>query len=299
MIDVRGVRKEFADIEAVKEVSLHVARGSIYGLLGSNGAGKTTLLKMLAGIYKQDRGDILIAGEPVFENTNVKQRLLFLPDALYFFPQTTIRQMAQFYRDLYPSWSEERFVRLQEAFPLALDKKIHRMSKGMQRQAAFWLAFSVKPEVMILDEPLDGLDAVMRQKVKNLLVQEVAERQMTVIMSSHNLREVEDLCDHIGILHQGEIVLEKEMDELKTDIHKIQVAFRGGIPSSFLTGLDAVYKEQRGSVLLCIVRGQKEKVEAYIHQFEPVIFDVLPLTLEEIFVYEMGGVGYAIENILV
>jgi len=130
-------------------------------------------------------------------------------------------------------------------------------------------------------------------------VQEVAERQMTVIMSSHNLREVEDLCDHIGILHQGEIVLEKEMDELKTDIHKIQVAFRGGIPSSFLTGLDAVYKEQRGSVLLCIVRGQKEKVEAYIHQFEPVIFDVLPLTLEEIFVYEMGGVGYAIENILV
>ncbi|ANB60667.1 ABC transporter ATP-binding protein [Anoxybacteroides amylolyticum] len=299
MIDVRGVRKEFADVEAVKEVSLHVERGSIYGLLGSNGAGKTTLLKMIAGIYKQDHGDILIAGERVFENTSIKQKLLFLPDALYFFPQTTIRQMAQFYRDVYPSWNEERFVQLQEAFPLDLDKKIHRMSKGMQRQAAFWLAFSAMPDVMILDEPLDGLDAVMRQKVKNLLVQDVAERQMTVIISSHNLREVEDLCDHIGILHKGEVILEKELDDVKADVHKIQVAFRGGIPSSFLSGLHVVYQEQRGSVLLCIVRGQKERVESYIHQFEPVIFDVLPLTLEEIFVYEMGGVGYAIENILV
>lgn len=299
MIDVRHVRKEFADVEAVKDVSLHIKRGSIYGLLGSNGAGKTTLLKMIAGIYKQDSGDIFIGGEPIFENVKMKQKLLFLPDALYFFPQTTIWQMAQFYKDVYPSWNDERFWRLQDVFPIDVHKKIHRMSKGMQRQAAFWLAFSAMPEVLILDEPLDGLDAVMRQKVKNLLVQDVAERNMTVVISSHNLREVEDLCDHIGILHKGEIILEKEMDDLKTDVHKIQVAFRNGIPQSFLSGLHVVYQEQRGSVLLCIVRGQKERVESYIHQFAPVIFDVLPLTLEEIFVYEMGGVGYAIENILV
>lgn len=299
MIKVRHVRKEFDDVEAVKDVSLHIEKGSIYGLLGSNGAGKTTLLKMLAGIYKQDDGEIFIGGQSVFENVNIKQTLLFLPDALYFFPQTTIQQMAQFYKSMYPSWNEERFERLQEIFPLDVHKKIHRMSKGMQRQAAFWLAFSAMPDVLILDEPLDGLDAVMRQKVKNLLVQDVAEREMTVVISSHNLREVEDLCDHIGILHQGELLIEKDLDDLKADVHKIQVAFHGGIPARFLNGLNVVYQEQRGSVLLCIVRGNKEQVISYIQKFEPVIFDVLPLTLEEIFIYEMGDVGYAIENIIV
>jgi ABC-2 type transport system ATP-binding protein len=299
MIKVRHVRKEFDDVEAVKDVSLHIEKGSIYGLLGSNGAGKTTLLKMLAGIYKQDDGEIFIGGQSVFENVNIKQKLLFLPDALYFFPQTTIQQMAQFYKSMYPSWNEERFERLQEIFPLDVHKKIHRMSKGMQRQAAFWLAFSAMPDVLILDEPLDGLDAVMRQKVKNLLVQDVAEREMTVVISSHNLREVEDLCDHIGILHQGELLIEKDLDDLKADVHKIQVAFHGGIPARFLNGLNVVYQEQRGSVLLCIVRGNKEQVISYIQKFEPVIFDVLPLTLEEIFIYEMGDVGYAIENIIV
>ncbi len=299
MIKVRHVRKEFDDVEAVKDVSLHIEKGSIYGLLGSNGAGKTTLLKMLAGIYKQDDGEIFIGGQSVFENVNIKQKLLFLPDALYFFPQTTIQQMAQFYKSMYPSWNEERFERLQEIFPLDVHKKIHRMSKGMQRQAAFWLAFSAMPDVLILDEPLDGLDAVMRQKVKNLFVQDVAEREMTVVISSHNLREVEDLCDHIGILHQGELLIEKDLDDLKADVHKIQVAFHGGIPARFLNGLNVVYQEQRGSVLLCIVRGNKEQVISYIQKFEPVIFDVLPLTLEEIFIYEMGDVGYAIENIMV
>lgn len=276
-----------------------VQKGRIYGLLGSNGAGKTTLLKMMAGIIRPDHGTVLIDGEEVWENPKIKRRIMFLPDHVYFFPQTTIEQMAAFYESIYPSFHRERFTRLQEIFLLDPRKKIHQFSKGMQRQAAFWLAFSTMPDVLVMDEPLDGLDAVVRQKVKNIIVQEVAEREMTVVISSHNLREMEDLCDCIGILHEGEMLFEKELDAMKTDIHKIQVAFRNGIPKQFAEQLNIVYKEQRGSVLLLIVRGEKQEIVSYIKPFQPLIFDILPLTLEEIFIYEMGDVGYAIENIIV
>ena len=276
-----------------------VQKGRIYGLLGSNGAGKTTLLKMMAGIIRPDHGTVLIDGEEVWENPKIKRRIMFLPDHVYFFPQTTIEQMAAFYESIYPSFHRERFTRLQEIFLLDPRKKIHQFSKGMQRQAAFWLAFSTMPDVFVMDEPLDGLDAVMRQKVKNIIVQEVAEREMTVVISSHNLREMEDLCDCIGILHEGEMLFEKELDAMKTDIHKIQVAFRNGIPKQFAEQLNIVYKEQRGSVLLLIVRGKKQEIVSYIKPFQPLIFDILPLTLEEIFIYEMGDAGYAIENIIV
>lgn len=299
MIDARNVSKIFEDSEAVKGISLHIKKGSIYGLLGSNGAGKTTFLKILAGIYKQDQGDVLIAGESVFENRKIKQKMIFLPDTLYFFSHYTINQMANYYQSIYVSWSEDRFNKLAEVFPIDQNKKIHRLSKGMQRQVAFWLAFSAMPEVLILDEPIDGLDAVMRQKVKNLLVQDVAERNLTVLISSHNLREVEDICDHVGILHQGTLLIEKDLDDLKSDIHKIQVAFKDRIPDAFVESMDMLYQEKRGSVLLCIVRGKEEEINTKVQAFTPVLFDMLPLTLEEIFIYEMGGVGYAIENIIV
>ncbi|MBM7703681.1 ABC transporter ATP-binding protein [Metabacillus iocasae] len=299
MIDVKNLKKEYEDNEAVQDVSLHIRKGSIYGLLGSNGAGKTTLLKMLAGIYKQDSGEIKIDGQPIFENTEMKERLIFLSDSLYFFPQSTIKQLASFYRSIYPKWNEERFERLAEAFPIPLTKKVHRMSKGMQRQVAFWLALSAMPDILILDEPLDGLDAVMRQKIRNLLIQDVADREMTVLISSHNLREVEDLCDYIGILHQGKLMIEKELDDLKSDVHKIQVAFKKDVPLAFLQELEILHKEQRGSVLLFIVRGKEQKIASFVQSQQPVVFDILPLTLEEIFIYEMGDVGYAIENILV
>ncbi|WP_297990849.1 ABC transporter ATP-binding protein [Anoxybacillus sp.] len=299
MIQINHVSKRFGELEAIKDVTFSVPKGSIYGLLGSNGAGKTTLMKMIAGIYKQDRGSITIDGEPIFENIKQKERLIFLPDALYFFPHTTIRQMADFYRHIYPKWNEKRFHEMKELFPIDINQKIHRMSKGMQRQVAFWLTFSAMPDVLVLDEPLDGLDAVMRQKVKNILFQDVADREMTVIISSHNLFEVEDLCDRIGILHNGSLIIEKELDNLKTNIHKVQVAFHGQPPSIFLQHLDVVYQERRGSVLLCIIRGEEEQISAHIHKYEPILFDLLPLTLEEIFIYELGERGYAIENILV
>ena len=299
MIQIHNVKKQFEGIEALKNLSLTIEKGSIYGLLGSNGAGKTTLLKMIGGIYKQDEGEILVDGEPIYENIKLKAKMIVLTDSLYFFPQSTVRQMANFYQSVYPSWNERRFQQLSNVFPIEVTKKIHRMSKGMQRQVAFWLSLSTMPELLILDEPFDGLDAVMRQKVKNLLVQDVAERELTILISSHNLREVEDLCDHIGILHHGEIMIEKDLDDLKSDIHKIQVAFKGEVPPKFSQGLDVLYKEERGSVRMFIVRGKEEEISNHVLLNKPVLFDILPLTLEEIFIYEMRDVGYAIENIIV
>ncbi|KAB3530050.1 ABC transporter ATP-binding protein [Alkaliphilus serpentinus] len=299
MIEAKNLTKDFDDIEALKGVNVVVEEGSIYGLLGSNGAGKTTLLKTLAGIYKEDSGEVSIFGERVFENPALKERVLFIPDSLYFFAGYTLKDMAEFYKSIYTTWNQERYITLQRVFNLDPNKKIMKLSKGMQRQVAIWLALSTMPKVLILDEPLDGLDSVMRQKVKNLLIQDVADHQLTIIVSSHNLRELEDFCDHIGILHEGAIVLEKDMDDLKRDIHKIQVAFRSPLSEEVFNSMNLLYKEKRGSVYLFIARGDKNAVTKYFAEFDPVLLDILPLTLEEIFIYEMGDVGYAIENIII
>ncbi|WLD91919.1 ABC transporter ATP-binding protein [Alkalihalobacillus sp. AL-G] len=299
MIEIRNVHKSFDDIDVLTDVSFTVNKGSIYGLLGSNGAGKTTLLKHVSGIYRENEGTVTIDEQPVFENISLKTRMIFLPDTLYFFSQYTVKQMANFYRSLYSNWNEERFQKLHEVFEIDVDKKIQKFSKGMQRQVAFWLTLSAMPEIMVLDEPFDGLDPVMRKKVKNLILQDVAEREMTVLISSHNLREIEDICDHIGILHKGKLLLEKDLDDLKSDIHKVQVAFKKGIPAGLFEDIHVLYKEERGSVLLCIVRGQPDMIASKFEKYDPVIFDMLSLTLEEIFIYEMGDVGYAIKNILV
>ncbi|ATO36087.1 MULTISPECIES: ABC transporter ATP-binding protein [Geobacillus] len=288
MIQLVDVTKTFDRFPAVNGATMTVPKGVIYGLLGPNGAGKTTLLKLMAGILRQDRGTIVIDGEEVWENANVKQRLLFLPDFVYFFPHTTIRQMADFYEQVYPSFSRERFVELQEAFSLDLDKKIQQFSKGMQRQAAFWLAFSVQPDVLIMDEPLDGLDAFVRRHVKQLLIDEVVEREMTIVISSHNLRELEDLCGIVGLMERGTVRLERDLDELRAGMHKLQLAFRDGFPSELVERLDIVHREERGSIVLLVVRGEKRRIEETVRAFHPLILDVLPLSLEEIFMYEIG-----------
>jgi ABC-2 type transport system ATP-binding protein len=300
MIEMKKVYKSFDRFLAVENIDLSIQKGSIYGLIGSNGAGKTTLIKLLAGIYRQESGEVTIEGKHVYENVALKQKLFYIPDQPYFLFQYTTKQMANFYKSIYPSWSEERFQKLSQSFELDINKKIHTLSKGWQRQSAFILALSAKPEILILDEPMDGLDPVVRKKVKNLLIQDVAEREMTILISSHNLREIEDICDHIGILHKGKLLLEKELDELKLDIHKVQVAFKGGeLPKNFLKDLQVLHSEKRGSVFLYIVRGQNDIIAQQIEKTNPVIFDLLPLTLEEIFIYEMGDIGYAIKNIIV
>ncbi|WP_150265292.1 ABC transporter ATP-binding protein [Paenibacillus tepidiphilus] len=299
MIEIRGVSKSFQGEKAIDGVSLTVKRGAIYGLLGSNGAGKTTLLKTLAGIYRPEEGTVTIGGQPVFEQPEVKRGVIFMPDIPYFFPQASLRTMAEFYRSVYPGWSDKRFKELEAVFKLDTRRKLSRFSKGMQRQASVWLALSCMPEVLIMDEPIDGLDPVMRRQIKNLLFQEVADRGLTVIISSHNLREIEDLCDHIGIMHHGRMLVERELDELKADTHKVQVALRDDRHATALAAkLQILHRETRGSVNLYIVKGDRARIEQTFRVYDPYVLDLLPLTLEEIFIYEMGDAGYDAQPIL-
>jgi ABC-2 type transport system ATP-binding protein len=299
MIEMKNVSKSFDHFKAIENVNLSIQKGSIYGLIGSNGAGKTTLIKLLSGIYHQEHGEVTIDGQPIYENNHIKQKIFYIADHPYFLSHYTTKQMARFYKSLYPNWSEDRFTKLADLFDMDLNKKIHTFSKGWQRQVAFVLALSSQPEILILDEPLDGLDPVVRKKVKNLLIQDVADREMTILISSHNLREVEDICDHIGILHKGTLIIEKELDELKSDIHKVQVAYKGGVPDHLFKNMRVLHMEKRGSIILCIIRGEEETITKQIRMTYPVIFDLLPLTLEEIFIYEMGDIGYAIKNVIV
>ncbi|MFE8699623.1 ABC transporter ATP-binding protein [Cytobacillus sp. FJAT-54145] len=298
MIKFENVSKSFEDADALENVNLTINKGSIYGLLGSNGAGKTTLLKLLSGIYIEDQGSVTINDQSVYENTMIKDQLFFIPDHPYFLSQYTITHMGQFYKNIYSNWNEERFQNLIKAFQIDPKRKLHRFSKGLQRQCAFILGLSTMPELLILDEPMDGLDPVVRKNIKSLIIEDVAEREMTVLISSHNLREVEDICDYVGILHKGNMLIEKELDDLKSDVHKIQLAFKDGSPADIFKGLKLLHSEKRGSVLLCIVRGNEADIRTRVKEYEPVIFDILPLTLEEIFIYEMEDVGYAIKNIL-
>lgn len=298
MIEVRQLVKKFGKLDVLKGLDLNVHKGSIYGLVGANGAGKTTLLKLIAGIYRPDQGSILVEGQQVFENNRVKENIIFIPDDLFYFSQYSIRETADFFRQVYPTWDEDRFTELTEVFGIDVKRRVTRLSKGMKRQVAFWLALSVKPRVLILDEPLDGLDPMIRSRVKKLLLADVAEREMSILISSHNLRELEDICDYMGILHDGRIIIESELDTLKRGISKVQTAFLEGIPEELLKAENILYHEKRGSVHLLIMRGDEQTIKTQVQAFNPLLLDVLPLTFEEIFVYEMGGVGYDIRNIL-
>ena len=240
----------------------------------------------------------MIDSQPVVENDGIKARTVFIPDIIHYFPNYTIEDMARFYGHIYPRWEQARFEKLGSVFNMEAGRRIKTLSKGMQRQVAFWLGLALTPDVMLLDEPIDGLDPVMRQKVKNLLIQDVAEREMTVLISSHNLRDLEDICDYIRILHQGEMLIQKDLDDLKADVHKIQVAFSGETPPALLQDTQVLYQEKRGSVLILIARGAHEDIVGRMRSYRPAVLDVLPLTLEEIFIYEMGDHGYEIKNIL-
>lgn len=299
MIEVRNLTKSFGKFKALDDLNIHVKEASVYGLLGPNGAGKTTLIKHLAGIYRQDAGSVLINGKPVDNNEALKASIVYIPDELHFFSQYSIHEMAVFYSRLYPTWNWERYELLKQVFPIDTKRRATRLSKGMQKQVAFWLGISIMPELLILDEPVDGLDPVMRKKVWNLILQDVAERRTTVLVSSHNLRELEDVCDHVGILHNGKIVVERELDNMKSDIHKLQVAFSEGVPNELLKDIEVLHQTRNGSVLLIIARGEKDTLVSKLQKANPVILDILPLTLEEIFIYELGGMGYEIQNILI
>ncbi len=297
MIQVRGLTKNFDDFTALSDLNVHVQTGSIYGLIGVNGSGKTTLIKHLTGVYLPDAGQVTYDGADICENVEVKERLGYIPDDLYFFNSYNIKDMAGFYRKIYPRWNEERYKAMLAEFGLSTSRKISKFSKGMQKQAAFILTMSTMPDYLILDEPIDGLDPLIRKRVWHYVVADVAERQMTVLVSSHNLREMEGICDYIGILSGGRMVIERDLEELKSDIHKVQVAFRDQQERTF-SELNILHREKRGSVELLIVRDAGDHVKAVLEKEDPAILDMLPLSLEEIFIYEMGGESSEIQSIL-
>ncbi|MDO4541011.1 MAG: ABC transporter ATP-binding protein [Syntrophomonadaceae bacterium] len=296
MITVSDLYKSFDGFPALDGVDLTVPTGSIYGLVGPNGSGKTTLIKHLTGVFMADQGHIEIDEQDVRDNAALRHRVAYIPDDLYFFPQANIKDMMKFYQRMYPSFSPERFDRLREVFDLDEKKAIRRFSRGMKKHVAFMLTLSFVPDIYILDEPMDGLDPVARRKVWNLLFQEVAERQCTVVVSSHNLRELEDVCDHVGIMHQGKVVLERSLDELQSNIFKFQTAYRHEAPD--LSHLNILAVSHIGSVLQFIIRGDKEHILGEVQATNPLMIDVLPLSLEEIFIHELGGMDYAIKDII-
>ena len=300
MIQVNHLVKNFDKFRALDGVNMHVGKGEIYGLVGPNGAGKSTLIRHLTGVYRQDAGEIFIDGQLVFENNEVKNEIAYIPDELFYFLQADTLEMMRYYKSIYKSFDEKKFYRMQEFFPnIDVKRNIRQLSKGMQKQVAFWLSISCMPQLMILDEPVDGLDPVMRRQIWSLLLAEVEERRMTVLVSSHNLRELEDVCDHVGIMNKGKIIIERSLEELQGNISKIQVACQIGMPK-LPPQFQVLHMSNIGRVYTLIVKGNpKEAAKAIVTEGSyRSIVDVLPLTLEEIFIYEMGGENYEVKDIL-
>ena len=296
MIEVRKLCKSFDGFEALRGLDITVPRGAVYGLVGPNGAGKSTVIRHLAGIYRGDSGEVLVDGEPVYENPKVKARIAHIPDDIFFFNSATVRDMKNFYRSMIPAFSDERFEKLRPAFPIEEKQTVRRLSRGMQKQAAFWIALSCCPEVLLLDEPVDGLDPVMRRQVWSLLLQDVAERGTTVLVSSHNLRELEDVCDHVGIMDRGRMLLERPLADMQENMVKIQLALPEG--QALPQDLDILHETRTGRLIQLILRGRAEELTAKLSRCGPFFLDVLPLSLEEIFIYELGGEDHEIRNIL-
>lgn len=296
MIEVKNVTKTFDGFRALDDLTLTVPQGAVYGLVGPNGAGKSTIIRHLTGIYRQDAGTITIDGAPVFENPAVKARVAYIPDDVFYFAQATIADMMRYYRGIYPRFDAERYEKLGAVFVLDPKRPIRRLSKGMQKQAAFWLAMCMRPDVLILDEPVDGLDPVMRRQVWSLVMADVAENGTTVLVSSHNLRELEDVCDHVGIMNGGKLLLERTLSDLQDNISKVLIALPDGAPLP--DGLDIVHQSTTGRLYTLILRGNATELTNILSTAQPLFMDVVPLTLEEIFIYELGGADYAVKDII-
>ena len=298
MIEVKNLVKQFDGFRALDSVDMHVKKGAIYGLVGPNGAGKSTLIRHLTGVYRQDAGEVKIAGETVYENPAVKEKFGYIPDDLFYFVSANTYEMKRFYQGMYPKFDDKLFFKLMEFFPTIDPKKnIRSLSKGMQKQVAFWLAVCIRPELLILDEPVDGLDPVMRRQVWSIIMADVAETGSTVLVSSHNLRELEDVCDHVGIMHQGKIMIERSLSELQGSVCKIQVAFQAEMPK-LPENFEVLHMSNTGRVYTLIVKGNPKDAKEQLEKMNPMLIDLLPLTLEAIFIYELGGVDYEVKDIL-
>ena len=292
MLEMQNVTKTFGDFTALSDLSMRVPKGTVYGLVGPNGAGKSTAIRLLTGVYRPDSGSITMDGKPVYENPEVKSRMCYIPDEIFFFPSATLEEMRKYYKGFYPQFNDELFDRLYDVFELPKKSQIRRFSKGMQKQAAFHLSICTRPDMMILDEPVDGLDPVMRRQVWSLILSDVAQRETTVLISSHNLRELEDICDHVGIMDKGQMLLERSLASMQGNTVKLQIV---GEPPK---GLEVLHTGTSGRLQTLVVRGTPEEITLKVSACNVPYFDVLPLSLEEIFIYELGGVNHEVKDIL-
>ena len=298
MIRITDVVKDFDGFRALNHLDMHVPKGAIYGLVGPNGAGKSTIIRHITGAYKQDQGEVQIDGEDVYEKPSVKAKFAYIPDDIFYFTQANTIDMMKYYKGIYPKFDEQLFSALADCFP-AVDvrRNIRSLSKGMQKQVAFWLSVCCRPELLILDEPVDGLDPVMRRQIWSIIMSDVAEHETTVLVSSHNLRALEDVCDHVGIMNEGKILIEKSLSDLQGSVTKVQAAFAGDMPK-LPDSIQVLHKVTTGRVHTLILKGEPKEAEAAMAATNPLLLDVLPLTLEEIFIYELGGVDYAVKDFL-
>ena len=296
MIEVTNLTKLFDGFTALDGLNMTVKKGSVYGLVGPNGAGKSTVLRHITGIYKQDSGTVHIEGRPVFENNEIKSKIAFIPDDIFYFPQANVRDMMNYYSGIFPKFDRGRYEKLSELFSFSDKIPFRRMSKGMQKQAAFWLAMCQHPDYLILDEPVDGLDPVMRRQVWSIIMGDVAENGTTVLVSSHNLRELEDVCDCVGIIHNGKTVLQRSLTELQDNIVKVQIVYPEG--GEFPKDLSVIHHSSSGKINTYIVRGKTADVSLILETSFPIFYDIVPLTLEEIFIYELGGADYNVKDII-
>ena len=292
MLEMKNVTKSFGKFKALDDLSMTVPKGSVYGLVGPNGAGKSTAIRLMTGIYRPDSGSVTLEGGPIYENPVNKVRMGYIPDDIFYFPSASMEEMRSFYKGIYPQFDDALYEKLFEVFQLPKKSPIRRFSKGMQKQAAFHLSICTRPEMLILDEPVDGLDPVMRRQVWSLILSDVAQYGTTVLISSHNLRELEDICDHVGIMDHGKMLLERSLADMQGTTHKLQLV--GEVPE----GLNVLHESQTGRLKTLVVRGDAHEISLKVSAFAPVYFDVLPLSLEEIFIYELGGVNYEVKNIL-
>ncbi len=292
MLELKNITKSFGSFKALDDLTMTVPKGSVYGLVGPNGAGKSTAIRCALGVYRPDGGSITLDGEPVYENPHAKMRIGSIPDEIFYFPSATLEDMRKYYASLYPKFDQELFTKLYDIFHLPARSPIRRFSKGMQKQAAFHLTVCTRPDMLVLDEPVDGLDPVMRRQVWSLLLSDVASRETTVLISSHNLRELEDICDHVGIMDHGKMLLQRSLSDMQGATHKLQMV---GDPPE---GLDILHESVSGRLKTLVVRGTAAEIEAKVKTVSPAYFDVLPLSLEEIFIYELGGVNYEVKNIV-
>lgn len=299
MIEVTNISKSFDDIKAVDHVTVEIQEGSVFGFVGTNGAGKSTLLRMLSGIIKPDGGVIKIDGMEIFENTMAKELMFYISDNQYYFNNAAPKDMKKFYQVIYPNFDRERFDNLMNQFELPQNRKINTFSKGMKKQLSVIIGICANTKYLFCDETFDGLDPVVRQAVKSIIAKEIADRNMTTIIASHNLRELEDICDHVGLLHRGGILFSRDLYDMKLNIHKIQCVFNNeDDPSKVFESLDIIKQEQRGSLYTISVRGNREEIAGVFEEMEPIYFEILPLSLEEVFICETEVVGYDIKKLI-